>query len=219
MEHSGHLVEGQQRRSIAGRLREIANIVDDRTLRLAVGIDKRTLKLAHPRTLALRSTGEIVGHEHRHMLPLEILHLIHLHFVVILRSIGQFGECHSIESFSHREYTLSDVFESEIAAHLVLVESILVATHLFGIVIVIPRSDLEVIALLVGESLHFSHLLMHPLYRRLPYLHEQTLGIGRILGHHIGRHIRRIVGITEQTRLLRTQLNDLLYDRTVVKLA
>ena len=184
VESGFHLIECEKRWHILGGLGEIAHIVDYRALTHAVVVIL-TLELAHPSTLTLCCTREIVGHEHCHVIALGIFHVVNGNFGVILGSIGHLGECDAVEAVCHSENSLHHVLKLEVWANIVLAEVEFLLLHLLGIVIVVPGCNLEVATLLVHVSLHIGDFLLHLGYSRTPYLIEQILGILHFLCHHV----------------------------------
>ena len=120
---------------------------------------------------------------------------------VVLGSVGHFGECDTIQSgVGHGEYALAHTVDMEILAHLVFVGAYL-ALRTFGVVIVVPGFDGDLVSLFVGESLHLGYFLGHTGGSRFPYLHEEVFGIFHVLGHDILCHVIGIVLISEQVGL------------------
>ncbi len=174
VEHGLDFVDCEQRGRVAGRMGEVADVEDD---------------------------GALYGHEYCHMIVVGVAHIIYSNFGVVLGSVGHFGECDTIQSVGHGEYAFAHTVDMEILAHLVFVKSVFGFTHLFGVVIVVPGFDGDLVSLFVGESLHLGYFLGHTGGSRFPDLHEEVFGIFHVLGHDILCHVIGIVLISEQVGL------------------
>ena len=112
MEGGLHLVDGEQRGSVAGRRSEIAHIVDDRTLHAAVAVEAGALHLLHPCALALAGAGEEVGHEDGDMLAgLGVDHVVDGHLVHVSFRVGHLHHLYAVEALGGQEEPLQHVVE------------------------------------------------------------------------------------------------------------
>ena len=218
MEHGLHLVDREQRGSVLGGRIEAAHVVDDGALHHAVVVIG-TLHLIHPCALSLGGAWEIVGHKHSQVLALSILHVIDGNLGIILGRIFHLGESDAVELVGNIEdAVLHHAVEFKVRTNLILAEAVALSFHLAGIVIVVPRLELEVGTMGVGILLHVGNLLVNLLDCWSPNLHEQVLGILHGLSHH---RVASIVGIglkSQQASLALTQLENLVDVLAVVPL-
>ena len=152
------------------------------------------------------------------MLALAVEHIVYLNVRVVNRHTGHFLEREAVQTVCHGEDALSHILDREIRAHVVFVEVELLLFHLFSVVIIVPRSDFEITAVVVDISLHVGDFLMRLLDSRFPNLHQQTLGGFHRLCHDI---VGLIVGIgleSEQVGFLLAQAQDCCNQRLVVVL-
>ncbi len=220
VEHGLHLVDREQRGRVLGGRRHRCHIEDDgaHTLALIVVLG---VHLAHPCALGLGGTGEVVGHEHGHVLALLVLDIVDGHLWVVLRGVLHLGEGEAVEFVGDIENAVfHHAVQFKIGANVIVAEVELLGFDLSGIVIVVPRGNLEVGSVCVGIGLHVGHFFVHLLDGWPPELHEQFLGALHRLGHH-GCH--GIVGkglIAQNLRFALAQFDELVdVGRVVVLVA
>ena len=123
------------------------------------------------------------------MVVVLVLDLIDIDFGIVFGGVGEFGECHPIESFGKGENAFAHIVDREICTDLVLVKGVFLASHLFGIVIVVTRSKLEFFARFINVGLHFRDFFGHFVFGRAPDLEKKVAGGFGCLGHYIVGHI------------------------------
>ncbi len=153
------------------------------------------------------------------MFAFRVLNVIHLHVGVIFRSVFDRLKAEAIEFFGHGEDAFCNGINGEVGADFVFIESIFFLTHFFGKVVIVPRSDFEIVAHLVGEGLHFGNLLGNFCLCRHPDAHKQIFGSLGSFSHHVVGHICGKIGIAHDGSLLGTFLHDFVDNGTVVVIA
>ena len=147
---------------------------------------------------------------------LGVLHVIDCHLIHIFRGIGKLHHLYAVEALGGSEETFEHVVEREVGAHFRFIEVIFLLLHLLGIVVIVPRGDLEVAPFGIDDSLHVGDFFSRAGHCRGEHLHQQILGGFGSLGHYARCHHLGEVVEAHNLRLLGAKSHDLFYDRNVV---
>ena len=102
-------LERQQGRLVAGRLREVAHVVDHRPNVLAVDLDLLP-KLAHPGAAPLAGAREVVDIQDADVAAVRLLHFERRDVFVVDGDVGAFFELQPIQSGGHVKHALAERF-------------------------------------------------------------------------------------------------------------
>ena len=106
-------------------------------------------EICHPRTRALRLTGEIVAVEDSKMLFVLVEYLPHLHAVVVQGNVVAFRKVQTEQSRCAVECTVAHILELEVGLNLILIERVFSLAQLLCVVHPVPACELETTLLAV----------------------------------------------------------------------
>ena len=183
-------------------LREVRDVDDDRpdlAGELLLGPEG-----AHPGAAALRGPGEIVAEEQPDMPPVA-RHLPDAHVGMIARRVPDLGEVEPEEPPGGVEGRLDDALELEVGLDLGLVEVVLAAAQLLGVVAPVPRREREIAALLPHQLLQGVALAPGARHRRRPDIAQKLERRLRRLRHGVGELVGGEALIAHEPRPLGAQ--------------
>ena len=211
------LVERQQRRRAAHRPREVADDRHHGRHAPPFGVVGLLHVVAAPRTLALALAREEIEIEHAEVRLVGIEHLVGRHVGMIDRH-DDGPEGNAVQPVGQEEDTAPDVLQREVGTQHRLVERILLAAELLGVVPPVPRGELPFGHILAEQLLQLAQLALRPFQRRSPDAFEQLIDrVGRT-GHLVVHDIGRIGRVAQQVRLLRAQADEVVDQLFVVVL-
>ena len=184
-------VNRQQRRCATHRTSEVTydrNYGQDSLAVLITLLDIRST----PRTARLAGTGIEIHIKSTQRSVIAIDNLVHLTLGVIYGSL-QRSESYAIQAITEEENTTLNIIQRQVLAHILLLEIIILITHLLGEIPPIPRLKFTlVLSVAAIDRLHSAQLLLGALQCGCPNLLEQLInGIGRS-GHLIRDNIMSI---------------------------
>ena len=218
VEHRDDVVEADERRLTGRRLRQVADVVDDRPCAEQLRL---TDEVRHPGAAVLVVALEVVAIKERERLAVGVDHIEYAHVGLIDRDVLALLEGDAVELVRRIEHAvLEHVVELEVRLDLRIVQVVLRLANLLGVKIPVPRLEREAAVLSVDDRLDVLALARGA---GRGERHESVHEIERVLRRF--RHLvlelpGRVIGKPEQGRALRAQLREPRHDRArVVRIA
>ena len=150
VEHRGHVVPGRQRGLAGGGRSDVLRVGDDRLQAQQVALLD---EVAHPRTATLALAAERVEVEQRLFLTI-VIDGVDLHIRVVGGNVGALLEGQAVKLLGHVEHAVfQHVVDHEVLLDLLVIEGVALRTHLAGIILPVPRGELEGLAILLQAFL------------------------------------------------------------------
>ena len=214
MEEGLRLVEIEQRRRRTGRTGVVGHHPYDGRHALAVLVILFG-KVPAPRSAALALAHVVVEVEHAQMALVLVEHFVD-QAVGIVERCDDRPEGDTVEPVGQKEDAALHVFEREIGAQRLVVERVVAAAHLLGIVPPVPRLEGRIGVVGAQHLFHSRQLLLRPIERRRPYLVQQRIDRSGRRGHLVGSHVVGEGIVPQQVRLLGAQTDVVVHQRLVV---
>ena len=193
VEHRRHIIVGQQRR-LAGRgLGEVGNVVHHRLVARQRGLID---ELIHPGAALLVVPLEVVGVEERQRLTIHIEYLEGPHVGIVDRNVVSLLERQPVQLVGGEKHSvLQHVVQFEVGHDLRFIQIVLRLPHLLGVILPVPRLELEPALLGVDQLLHVGSLHARTRCRWRNQIRQQLDRILRSLGALRLEHVRRPVRV------------------------
>ena len=217
VEEGCNLVECEQRRSGICRACEVTNNAHNRRYTSAISLVVLLAVVATPSTLSLTCAWVEVKVEDTQMALVLVKHLVCRYILVVNRN-GHRAESDTEEAVCKVEDTLAGVIEREVATDNLLVERVLLLTHLLGIIPPVPRLELCILGwkILLEHLLHLGKLLLCLLDSWLPHLAKQSVYCLWSARHLVRGYIVSIRFISEHICLLCAEANHIVDNLLVI---
>ncbi len=157
VEQGGRLVEAEKRRLAGGGLREVADVVDDRS-DVPAALLPLLPEIVHPGSPVLAGAGEVVDVEESEVGPVGIQHLVGPYVRVVDGGVGAHLEGDAEERVRDVEGGLLDAFQLEVGLDGLLVEVEPGAPQLLRVEPPVPSGQLEVAAVPLHHGLEIGAL-------------------------------------------------------------
>ena len=211
------LVERNQRRRVAGRAGEIADVEHDRPHVHTIP-DPLASDAAAPCAAAFSRPRIIIGHEDAEVAAIDIGDLVGPNLGVVGGNALDLGELDSIELVGNVKGAVDDIVDHEVLPHLLLVDVVPRPADLLGVVAPVPRLELEVEAVGGDGLLQSFGLVTSDTERWVPEIFQELIDRFRVLGHPPFEYAIGMGVVTQELRLLGAKGQNLGQDRLVVKL-
>ena len=211
------LVRGDERRLARGRLAEIGDQADERTVLGAIH-NGLAPELGHPRTVALGGAREEVHVEEGHVASLLILHVVNLHIRVVDRDVAALLEAQAVELACESEDCVNAVVQAEVRLELGIADGVSLVFELLGPVAEIPALEFTLEA--VGSCIVLNGLHLFPGFRQgsLKQVLKEAVHLAWGLEHPLFQGVVGVGLVAEKICNLEPQGSYFLHQLSIVSL-